>query len=376
MNIRYISLLCVAFSSFLFPCDTSTVQQNSYSNRVKSRSIVLDTLYGSFTITEPVLCDLLACPTVNRLRGINQYGIDAYVNDFPEYTRYQHSIGVMCLLRRFEASLQEQIAGLLHDVSHTVFSHVGDHLFGMTQKDNSMKDSKDSYQDSIHAWFIKNSEIVDILAHYGYTVDDIIHKNGMFLMLEQDAPDLCADRIEYNLYGGLIENRISRDDIDTIVNALRYSDGHWYFVDVQLARKIADVSLFLTEHHFGASWNGIINMWAAQLLQRALELNIISIDDIHFSVDDVVWNKINASSDASLLFLLQKLHNYKQHYKDVSNDDHYDYVIYPKFRGLNPLVNGDDGLLSRLCDGDRTYQAEFERVKNVLKNGRRIQLID
>lgn len=333
----------------------------------------LETPYGIFTITEDVLCDLLECPTVKRLQGINQYGIDAYVHHFPNYTRYQHSVGVMCILRRFGASLQEQIAGLLHDVSHTVFSHVGDHLFGLTKDENGIRDSKDSYQDSIHAWFIRQSEIADILVSYGYTVDDIIHKNGMFLMLEQDAPDLCADRIEYNLFGGLIENRITQDDIHTILDALRYNDGHWYFIDKKAARILSDVSLFLTEHHFGESWNGVLNHWAAQLLQRALDLKIISLHDIHFSTDDVVWQAIYASDDHIIVTLLEKLRYYNQYYTDVTVYDKHDCVFYPKFRGLDPLVMDNQESLSRLCECDQNYTVAFEKVKNILKGGRFVQ---
>ena len=44
-------------------------------------------------------------------------------------TRYEHSVGVMLLARRVGGGLREQVAALLHDVSHTAFSHVIDHVF-------------------------------------------------------------------------------------------------------------------------------------------------------------------------------------------------------------------------------------------------------
>lgn len=329
---------------------------------------ILETPYGVFAITEPVLCELLECSTMKRLQGVNQYGIDAYVNHFPQYTRYQHSVGVMCILRKFGASTQEQIAGLLHDVSHTVFSHVGDHLFNVRNNAKELRDTKDSYQDGIHAWFIKQSEIADILDRYGYTVDDIVHKNGMFLMLEQDAPDLCADRIEYNLFGGLIEHRITQKDIDYILSALRYDNDHWYFVDRKAARMLADVSLFLTEHHFGTSWNGILNLWASELLRRALDITIISLNDIHFSTDDIIWQIITNSDDTIIVRLLEKLCHYREYYTDVSMHDDHDYTIIPKFRGLNPLIVHENDLC-RLYDKDTSYAESFNRVKNKLKNG-------
>lgn len=341
----------------------------------KQRIITVKNYYGTFDITEPVLCDLLECPSVKRLDAINQYGIDAYVNNFPRYTRYQHSVGVMCLLRHFGASLQEQIAGLLHDVSHTVFSHVGDHLFGNTRSACTLRDSKDSYQDSIHAWFMSQTEIADILAKHGYTVDDVIHKSGMFTMLEQDIPDLCADRIEYNLYGGFIENRLTAHDIEFIVRSLRYREGKWFFVDPQAARTLADTALFLTEYHFGTSWNALLNTWAAQALQRALDINIVTAHEIHFSTDDVIWDVLNRANDGVIKGLLQKLYHYKRYYNDVAACEPYDYIVYPKFRGVNPWVEQFDGTFIRLYDLDNAYKTHFDRVKSCVKQGRAVQLL-
>ncbi len=374
--IKHSLIFVLSASIFFVQAYDQAVSLDQIKNHEAQRAITLKNYYGTFDITEPVLCDLLECPSVKRLDAINQYGIDAYVNNFARYTRYQHSVGVMCLLRRFGASEQEQIAGLLHDVSHTVFSHVGDHLFGKRSKAGMIKDSKDSYQDSIHAWFMAQTEIGDILAKYGYTIDDIIHKNGMFLMLEQDAPALCADRIEYNLYGGLIESCLTQDDIAVILNALRYKDGHWFFVDVNAARKLADAALFLTEYHFGTSWNGLLNRWAAEMLQQALDQNIVSAHDLHFSTDDVIWELVNASDDIFIKKMLKKLYDYRLYFKDVTVADRYDSVFFPKFRGINPFVEQADGMLVGLYTCDEDYKSQFDRVKNVLAQGRYVQFVD
>lgn len=372
--IKHSLIFVLSASIFFVQAYDQAVSLDQIKSHEAQRTITLKNYYGTFDITEPVLCDLLECPSVKRLDAINQYGIDAYVNDFPRYTRYQHSLGVMCLLRRFGASEQEQIAGLLHDVSHTVFSHVGDHLFGVTRNALNIRDSKDSYQDSIHGWFMQQTEIADILAKYGYTIDDVIHKNGMFMMLEQDIPDLCADRIEYNLYGGFIENRITHDEIESILSALRYDEGRWFFVDTKAARALAHAALFLTEYHFGSSWNALLNTWAAQALRRALDIEIVSAHELHFSTDDVIWGVINDSDDVIIKGLLQKLYHYKQYYNDVTISDAHDYIIYPKFRGINPLVQNNDGAFVRLCQVDQEYKKEFERIKACLMQGRAVQL--
>jgi HD superfamily phosphohydrolase len=104
---------------------------------------------------------------------------------------------VFLLCRKFGATLQEQVAALLHDVSHTAFSHTGDIVFD--------HEGEDAYQDAIHEWYIKQTDLYPVLQQYG--MEDVItdESKDQFTILEQDLPDLCADRLEYNLDVGLRE---------------------------------------------------------------------------------------------------------------------------------------------------------------------------
>src|SRR4051812_29346399 len=88
-----------------------------------------DSVYGAVEIDEPVLLALLHSNAVQRLEQLMQHGVTALLGVTPSTTRLEHSIGVMLLVRRLGGSLQEQIAALLHDVSHTVFGHVIDYVF-------------------------------------------------------------------------------------------------------------------------------------------------------------------------------------------------------------------------------------------------------
>lgn len=87
--------------------------------------LVNDEIYGEYEV-EAVLQDLIQSKPVQRLKGIHQGGASYLVNPKWNVTRYEHSMGVMLLIRRLGGSIEEQIAGLLHDVSHTAFSHVID----------------------------------------------------------------------------------------------------------------------------------------------------------------------------------------------------------------------------------------------------------
>lgn len=121
----------------------------------------LDTLYGETEITEPVILDLIKTKEFQRLQGLNQSGIPFPYPRRQEFTRYDHSIGVYLLLQKLGASIEEQIAGLVHDVSHTAFSHAIDWVYIKNGGNEEM-------QDDAHEDYVLNSLIPEILQDYGF----------------------------------------------------------------------------------------------------------------------------------------------------------------------------------------------------------------
>src|ERR1700744_259956 len=97
---------------------------------------VNDRGYGKISVDDAGILDLIGCPTFQRLRGIKQAGPSALAYPFKDVTRFEHSLGVYTLLRRLGASHKEQIAGLLHDISHTAFSHAVDFLVTSEEQDH------------------------------------------------------------------------------------------------------------------------------------------------------------------------------------------------------------------------------------------------
>lgn len=89
-----------------------------------------DEIYGKIEVNEPVLVEIINSYELQRLKEISMAGYYPGCPEFnnPEYNRYNHSVGVLLLLRRYGASLAEQIAGLIHDVSHSAFSHTIDYI--------------------------------------------------------------------------------------------------------------------------------------------------------------------------------------------------------------------------------------------------------
>ena len=272
-----------------------------FSNQTVSTTI--ESFYGPIQVNEPVIVDLINSPSFQRLKNIHQYGVAQYVQpDIEHYTRYDHSLGVYLLLKNHGASLDEQIAGLLHDVSHTVFSHVGDYIFGSNQKD--------AYQDDIHSWFLLKTELASILEKYGYSWEIALPHYKHYPMLEQELPNLCADRIEYNIQGGVLHQLITYEEAQSILKDLHYENEYWYFTDPKIANKFANLSLEMTEHLWGSSWNLITYQWAADAIKQGLQTNIISLEDIHFSTDQKVWTALTTTTDPIINNLIKKILSY------------------------------------------------------------------
>jgi len=323
------------------------------------RPKVLATPYGNLVIKEPVLLELIASPSMQRLKAINQYGITPYYTNLKSFTRYDHSIGVLVLLRLYNASLHEQIAGLLHDVSHTVFSHLGDEIF-------DHHDHKNSYQDDNHEWFINNTELAAILEQHNIAVKDILHKHHHFPALEQDIPNLCADRIEYNLRGALVEELFGLQEIQTIQKDLFFDDGQWYFSTKQSARQFAHIALHLPQVYTNAE-NCVISHWAAQAIRHALEIELLTKDEVHFSTDKKVLVKLAKSTDQTVANLMNKIKNHQSFYTHGSKQNH-DLQLPTKFRGVDPLVKTKHGV-EPLTEIDAAFKTEFQRVKEHADKG-------
>ena len=331
-----------------------------------SESLTLNTLYGQYTVTEPVIIELIQSSSFQRLKDIHQYGTLKYVMPLESYNRYEHSIGVFVILRKFGASLEEQIAGLLHDVSHTAFSHVGDHVF-QSYGDNA-------YQDDIHTWFITHTELEQILDKYKYTPYDINPKNGRHQMLDKSLPDMCADRIEYNIIGGVKRDLMSKEEAETVFTDLHFEEGVWYFEDPHLARLLANMSLNMTLNLWGSSSNGVIYIWTADAIKRGLEIGLFTFEDFHFSVDDIIWNKLLNCTDPYIQDTMYKLLHYTEYYELV-DVQYADIVVKCKFRGINPLVKIGNTFF-QLTELDENFKKDFEETKKAAEHGWGIKLIN
>ena len=309
------------------------------------------TIYGIFSNVEPIILAIMSSQSFNRLRYVEQYGMMNIVDSSPSYSRFDHSVGVWALLRRYGAPIIEQVAGILHDVSHTVFSHLGDLLF-----------ADPDYQDNIHTWYIQNTELAELLARHRITAHTISPKNNGFLMLETELPDLCADRIDYIIQGGLRCGLLSTDFVNHFLDSLTFTQGKWVVLDVNYAKNFGIASLKMTTSIWGTLRNCVISDHMCNAMNRALEIGLISLDDVHFSIDRRIWNILKESDDIDIMALMTRVFTTTVDYHIARPEEQPHNVFDIKFRGVNPWVLTQSGLV-QLCELDPDYANEYQLTK-------------
>jgi HD superfamily phosphohydrolase len=327
---------------------------------LESKELSLESIYGTIQISDPLILDLLETSSMQRMVDIDQHGIYYFRKESPTFNRYQHSIGVYYLLKRYKTSLIEQAAGLVHDISHTIFSHLSDIIYNHDEK-------LISYQDSIHYWYLNKINLKKILDKYNYTVNDLLFKNGTYSGLDQPLPDICADRLDYNLETGYVFNFITKEDIQMILNDLSFKNNRWFFNTPSIAKKFASLSLYFTENFWGSDWNTVIYKLSASAFQRGLNFKVITFDDLHFSTDKVILDKLKNQKDSVIDSYLKKCCNHTHHYTKGTKENH-NYSFFPKFRGINPWVKVENQFF-RLTSLDLDFSLDYQRVKQAMNQG-------
>lgn len=303
--------------------------------------LITDDIYGDFEIKSECITELINSKPMQRLKGIAQFGVPDIYNIRKGFSRYDHSVGVMLILNKLGASDEEQIAGLLHDVSHTAFSHVIDWVIG--------EGGSESYQDEQHESYISITEIPKILEKHGFSVDRITGYHH-FGLLERDLPDLCADRLDYSLQE--MPNEIATTCASNLVNF----NNQIVFSDKKSARLFADNFLKLQTEHWGGFESTARYRIFADTLRLALKIGAIQMSDF-WEDDEYILNKLIKSNNKNIESTLELLKKPELTHLKKSK-----IKIQKKFRFVDPLYI-DERNLKRLSENDEGFAKEIEQAR-------------
>ncbi|QQP80680.1 HD domain-containing protein [Bacillus sp. TK-2] len=276
--------------------------------------IISDVLYGEFEVDQ-VVEELISSKSMQRLKGIHQAGASYLMNEKWNVTRFDHSVGVMLLVKKLGGSLEEQIASLPHDVSHTAFSHVIDYVF-----DNE----DESYHEEIFSSVVKNSEIPAILAKYGYNYEDILLDDSKWTLLERSAPELCADRVDYTLRDMYTYGYVSLEEVHSFLEDVIEVKGEMVLQNIEIAEWFTETYYKEVIDFFMEPMNIYGNDMLAKTLKVALHKRIIHADDFLLEDEELI-SKLQQCTDSEVHALLRKVHpNVKV------KEDRNDYDLYQK----------------------------------------------
>jgi uncharacterized protein len=306
-----------------------------------------DPVFGPLEITEPVLLDLLGSSTLHRLSGVYQGGVLSVLGMGVPFTRLDHSIGVLLLLRRLGASLEEQIAGLLHDVGHTTFSHVADYLFG------------DGYHEQQWERVLLESEIPGILARYGMNWRNLNAETGQWGLLEQPTPQLCADRIDNFLRCIEPFGLGTSSTVAWLLDGITVADGELAISDLERGRWIGQQFMLMDRRHWVSVRDVTIYLLFAEVLQQGLTSGVLQESQFYSDSDRAMWQRLQEADDPEIqrrLALLTPQLEIAVLKRTDQARAHYHALRRP--RRVDPLVQGHLGW-KRLSAYDSAFADEL-----------------
>lgn len=289
-----------------------------------------DPLYGTLEFTGAA-ARVIEHSAVQRLRSVHQNGGAFLVNSDMDTSRFEHSLGVAHLCKRLGAPDREVIAALVHDVGHTAFSHVADHVFDRTDQ---------TFHEEEAGRIIAQYGLDDYLDSLGYAATSVLNAEG-FSILEQDLPNLCADRLDYQLRDVYKYGLIDRGTVDDILGKIALQAGRPVAADRDTAHTLVDVSLVLLRQVFFNDRHEAANLVLADLIEAALDEGLLTVDDL-FQTDQEVLELLQSDSEfAERLNALQDL----SIRRTPSQPTH---IVSRKFRLMDPHVAGTGQRISEL----------------------------
>lgn len=302
-----------------------------------------DIVWGDFEIYDPAILDILQNPSLLRLKEISQLGGPGEWTKLPDFSLYEHSVGVMLLLRKLGASLEEQIAGILHEESCTALSHIIDRVVGVSSKEN--------FQDDNHEDYVKKrTNILDILKKYNIPSRCALYPDT-YQLLEQRAPALCADRIDHSLRE-LKHSFVPIEIIEYLSHSLVRVGNSIVFSGYDSAKQFFDIYRFLQNEHWASDRQLGVQHILSSALKNLIAANEMTMEDFFLTDKDII-QKLRESKQDIVKYHLSLL---DRGFDCVPDDKNYDVRAKKKFRYVNPAYL-DGRNITTLSESVPEYEA-------------------
>lgn len=288
-------------------------------------------------------------PIMQRLSGIGLLcGTDwtsLYKNRF-FYSRLDHSVGVALIIWNFTKDKTQTIAGLLHDVSTTVFSHVSDFRKGdaLTQTSTEEPTTK---------MILSDSALCKLLESDGIEPKDVVDYH-IYPIADNEIPSLSADRLEYMYPSGLALDgswtfeEIAKTYNDLIILKNEENKEELGFKTIEMAELYCK-KFCMIGHILQLNENKLCLQLLSQIMSKAVELDVLQEKDFMTLSESKIIEKIEYFISKKTLSLeeqkfatmyntFRKMTKVEHTSQKLPEDEYFCVSLKVKQRYINPLV--------------------------------------
>ncbi|MCL2295707.1 MAG: HD domain-containing protein [Methanomassiliicoccaceae archaeon] len=198
--------------------------------------VIHDPIHGSIRVEEPFLT-ILDRHEMQRLREVKQLGLGSMVFPGANHTRFEHSLGTYHLAGRMAASIglskedssAVRMAGLLHDICHTPFSHTTEEIVGHATGMDHMEAAKKLISGEIRTHLERDDDLFGGVP----PISEVLEENGISsekvcgLIMYPESTD---ERLDAFSGGRKAEHFSARDFIHQIIHGPVDADQIDYLV--------------------------------------------------------------------------------------------------------------------------------------------------
>jgi HD superfamily phosphohydrolase len=203
-----------------------------------------------------------------------------------------------------------------------------------------------------------NSEIPHILKKYNFDYEHLLVNTATWNLLEQPAPDLCADRVDYTLRDMYTYGRASLEEIEIFLNDFIVHQGKMCLQSIESAEWFVKTYYQEVLGFFMDPLNIYAYDKLSQTLKLALDKKIIMLADF-LKEDEELIVLMKSSNDRQVQSLLKQLH---PKVKVRENQTEFDIHQKSKTRLIDPLLYLENRLIraSELSEDVRKMNAAAE----------------
>ena len=236
-------------------------------------------------------------PVMKRLSGVGLLcGTDwtaLYKNRF-YYSRLDHSKGVALIVWHFTHDKAQTIAGLLHDISTPVFSHVSDFRKGDALTQTATEEPT--------ARIIRgDAELGRLLAEDGLSAEQV-EDYHIYPIADNEIPQLSADRLEYMFPSGMaLDGSWTMEEIRLCYNdltILKNEDGadELGFRTLEIAELYCE-HFCMIGHILQLNENKLALHMLGQIMNMAEKAGVVSENDFMTLSEKEVMERLNRHAE-------------------------------------------------------------------------------